>query len=753
MSPEQAAGDELIDHRSDIYSLGCVLYEMLAGAPPFVGHAQAVKVRHIAEPPSPLRAIRPAVSPELEQAVEQALAKTPADRFSSALEFARALAVSASHERPDRAGRRRVALRVALPLTILVALFLFARDRLMRSPNVSAGVMGVVVLPFEYPSGDRSQATAAHVDAHHRFSEAIEGLPQIRAIDGSPLIKGGDSWRAMPFGDLLQHARRLGGRYLVTAGATTAEGKLQITVDLYAASDGQRISRSSAEAPPNGVRPAVGQVALDVMRRVVDRERLPIGAQAAVLASTRSAFALRHLLDGQRMFWRSDFDGAAAEFRSAIEEDSACALAFHRLSVTELSRHDFPAALAAVDAGLRRHPFPSRWNEMLEAQRQYARREGRSAIEGFQRSVRDDPGNIDGWLGLGEALLHFGWFAGYAPSDASPALRRVIALDSTFAPIHHHLFDLALYRGDTTEARRWLRAFPPNDLRQPSREAIAALRFGTAGERATALQRLVNTDRFSISEMVATLMHGAFDVELADTVAAYLTGPARTPDDRLRGAQYRLVTRARLGRWEEGLAAWKAAPSGPALDGWVVQAYFAGYPVSDVAVPMFAAAQRHLSAGRAPDFTLPPWHEHQQAFLAVAHRALLEGGVAETRDLLRRLDRAAARGDASDPLPGSLRSSLEARLAILGGDTARAITLLERSVSRIAESVTQFFPLTAMAPQRLTLASLLVATRQHSRASPWLDSFHNSGSIADALFADRVRRLRAESIRIPTQSP
>jgi tetratricopeptide (TPR) repeat protein len=750
MSPEQAAGDELIDYRSDLYSLGCVLYEMLAGAPPFTGHA--VKARHIADSPPSLRALRASVSEELEGVVEQALAKVPADRFASAVEFARALTGAAPREPIKRGRLRRSSIRVALPLGVLGVLILLARDRLTRSPNVSHSGAGVVVLPFEYESADRSTTAGGDAAVHHRFAEALEGLPQIRAIDGGGLIGANRSWRAMPFADLLRHAQRLHGRYLVTGVVAMNGVTPHVTVDVYDASNGQRISRNTAEIPHGGVRVALGRVALAAMRGMVERDTLVTGTQAGLLSTTSSAFALRHLLDGQRKFWRSDFDGAASSFRSAIEEDSTCALAFHRLSVAEIWRHDFPAALVAAEAGLQRSPFPSRWSELLEAQRQYARREGRSAIEAFQMSVQDDPANIDGWLGLGEALFHFGWFAGYAPSDAGTALRRVIALDSTFAPIHHHLIDLALYRGDASEARRRMHAFPPNALQRSSRQAVIALRFGTRTERAEALHRLADADRFTISELVTVLTHGDFDVQLADTVAAYLAGAGRTPDDRVRGAQYRLVTRAALGRWDDGLSAWKLARSGSNLDGWLVQAHFAGYPVRDLVAPMFAAARAELVAGRAPDFTLPPWHEHQQAFLALTHRALLEGDAADARELLRRLELAAPRADPSDPLPGSLRSSLQARLAMLGGDTARAVALLERSVARIPESVTQFFPLTGMAPQRLVLARLLIANGQVTRALPWLDSFRSSWSIADALFTENVRRLRAESARTARQS-
>ncbi|MFQ5704528.1 MAG: protein kinase [Gemmatimonadales bacterium] len=92
MSPEQATGDRELSARSDVYALGCVLYEMLAGDPPFSGsNVQAVIAKVLVEKPLGLRAIRDTVPLHIEQAVEKALAKVPADRFGSAKDFAEAL--------------------------------------------------------------------------------------------------------------------------------------------------------------------------------------------------------------------------------------------------------------------------------------------------------------------------------------------------------------------------------------------------------------------------------------------------------------------------------------------------------------------------------------------------------------------------------------------------------------------------------------------------------------------------------------
>src|SRR5258705_444470 len=96
MSPEQASGDKRIDPRSDVYSLAAVLYEMLAGEPPFTGpSAQAIAARVITDPPQPIRTVRPGLPAHVERALARGLAKSPADRHRTARAFVEALAAPA----------------------------------------------------------------------------------------------------------------------------------------------------------------------------------------------------------------------------------------------------------------------------------------------------------------------------------------------------------------------------------------------------------------------------------------------------------------------------------------------------------------------------------------------------------------------------------------------------------------------------------------------------------------------------------
>src|SRR5207302_4509341 len=108
MSPEQASGGGLIDGRSDVYSLGCVLYEMLVGEPPYTGpSAQVVLAKRFTDPVPSVRRLRETIPPVIDAAVSKALAKAPADRFVSAAQFAEGLTPSgALAARPRRSARR-----------------------------------------------------------------------------------------------------------------------------------------------------------------------------------------------------------------------------------------------------------------------------------------------------------------------------------------------------------------------------------------------------------------------------------------------------------------------------------------------------------------------------------------------------------------------------------------------------------------------------------------------------------------------
>ena len=228
MSPEQAYG-EAVDGRCDVYSLGCVLYEMLAGDPPFTGpSAQAVLARHTCDPVPSLRKTRADVPAALEQIVTTALAKRPADRFASAAAFRDALTGAAPPARRRARWQTRALITSALVAAsgaVLVAGYTLRARRLPAGPS-GALVPSVAVLAFQNIGGD---------SANEPFSDGIsdeiatalgrvEGL-QVAARSSAFGFKGKD---IVP----REIGRRLQVRYVLDGGVRMSGNRRRVSVQL-----------------------------------------------------------------------------------------------------------------------------------------------------------------------------------------------------------------------------------------------------------------------------------------------------------------------------------------------------------------------------------------------------------------------------------------------------------------------------------------------------------------------------------------
>ncbi|MBI4501642.1 MAG: protein kinase [Gemmatimonadetes bacterium] len=738
MSPEQCVGDTQLDGRSDIYSLACVTFEMLVGDPPFAGpSAQVIIARQMHERPPSLRIARSTIPDHVEDALEKALAKIPADRFADAREFARAL------HRPELVAvkRRPIAVKRLLLGSALGLLLLAGWAVWSRPKRSSPGRDAVIVIPaFDHRSPSSPAAARLEAASRDLLTSYLGQLPGVQILDpgqSGALAPG----PPIPARIQVADARRMGADYLLLGKLDGADENPAVAVELHSVRNGRLVTRTAGSGVPDHLSETIARIAMEIIRATVVDGTLRLGGNADLVSATTSPPALGYALLGQRQFWSGDLVGAATAFRHAIEADSTFGIAYHRLSVAQTWAYDYAAAYRTVEAGLARSGgLAPRSVRLLSAQRQFALRNADSAIAAFQTVVLDDSGNADGWLGLGESLYHLGGFAGYCIGDALPAFERLVALDTAFAPIYYHLVDLAILAGDEPRARKFL---PRVDHgRGPTRELAIALKFAARREREKALAIVSRGDRQAvISPLVALFSHDRGSESLVDTLAGYLVSNHRTPADRTRGAQYRLVTGAALGKWPAAFSAWAAAPQRAPLDGWLLEGVFAGYPAAPAADSMFAWADSQVARGRAPSFRSAPLEDVYQAFWALAERAVLEGDSLQVLSLLRRLDKSAVPIDPADPGPPSLRAALTARLALLARDTARAVRLLETAVARPMEPWITFYPLLSMAPERFLLTTLLFARGDYRSGGRWLRSFSNTSSVADAMYHPQLKRL------------
>ena len=279
MPPEQSAGTGKVDRRSDIYSLACVLYETLAGQPPFTGPtAQAIMARHSLDSVPRLKVVREAIPDDIESVIERALEKVPADRYQTAVQFREALS-SASTGRVSRVAPRRPSLlaplrrhraaAVAAGVAFLAAITwaVFGRGGSAGARTAGLDVRHVAVLYFNDLSPDSSLGFLAD-----GLTEGlIDQLAEVRTLN--VISRNG----IIPFRhtDLARDsvARALGAGTLVEGSVEPVRDRVRVTVRLVDGASGADLLRRATFEQPSGNLLAIRDTLAVQVARVL-RERL-----------------------------------------------------------------------------------------------------------------------------------------------------------------------------------------------------------------------------------------------------------------------------------------------------------------------------------------------------------------------------------------------------------------------------------------------------------------------------------------------
>ena len=528
MSPEQTFSEDVIDGRSDVYALGCVAYEMLAGRPPFGGEtARAIAIRHSRDPVPTLT--RPDLPPSIRLAIERALAKDPAERWATAAEFAAALAgLESSAPRPRvPAARRAISKGVLATGTIALALIAGAvalRSRSTPRPTTDPNL--VAVLPFRVV-GDSSfhYLREGMVDLLSTKFGAMEGL---HTVDVRAVLS---AWRRMERPgaepspeDARALARSLGSGRFVLGDIVATPAGLALRARLLN-SDGASQADAAVEGLPDSLFALVDKLSVQLLASSAGEP----GQRVADLASA-SIPAVRAYLVGRAASRRGENARAIRAFSAALEIDSTFALA--ALGMASSGAWSQQAGQSqALRRGLRtgyalRTRLSRRDQLLFEAwvhPSEPAAHTAARQLAGWLRAAEAAPESPEAQYEYGDRLYHSGAQLGVTDwvERATALFARALALDSAQAQPSAHLVELAARAGDR-DLTRQLRDLYTRDAAAADAGDYVQWRAAIALEDQAALTRLGSrrTD-IGLSALLRIVGFGQSDGVGLDDVGIY----------------------------------------------------------------------------------------------------------------------------------------------------------------------------------------------------------------------------------------
>ncbi len=436
MSPEQAAGEKDLDGRSDLYSLACVLYEMLGGQPPFTGPSvESVVHQHIAVQAPPITNLRPAVPAAVAAALQRALAKTPADRFHPVAEFARALSAGPGAPVPGvvtpggvtpgavtpgagppagAAGaprRRWLAPAAGAVVVLAAAAYLLARSGLLRGSSSGATIRSIAVMPLDNYSADSTQAYFAE-GMTDELTTDLASISSLRVISrGSVMQYAGKNRPPAP-----EIARALNVDAIVEGSVTREGDRVRITAQLIDARADRHLWAQTFERQSRDVLALQAELASAIANainaRVTRAEQTRLAAAPSIDPAAHDAY-----LRGRYFFARpsdQNLQKAIEQFNQAVQLSPDFAPAWSGLSDAYLWAAFNEGFISASEAG----PM------------------ARTAAE---RAVQLDSSAAEGHASLATYLA---WFPhDWAGSEAE--FRRAIAINPNYA-FAHDQFGLVL---------------------------------------------------------------------------------------------------------------------------------------------------------------------------------------------------------------------------------------------------------------------------------------------------------------------
>jgi serine/threonine-protein kinase len=442
MSPEQASGQRRLDGCADLYSLGCVLYEMLAGDPPFTGAtAQAIIARHLVDQPPAISTVRPTVTPAFEDVLEKVLAKVPADRYQSGAELSAALQQAVT-------GGRTRARRLRWPAAAAGVIAVAGIAALMVHPRVSLDANKVMGFPLVAQGGvppfEVEQVEAA-------VAAAMQDTDPLRWLRAR-LYLGEGARGSLTADSATRVARRRGARYWLGGSLARIGDSLLVRLELFdAGADSLVASRTEAGGPGTpGYVLAFRAVNL-LLPRVVGRST----HVAEKYLERHQPAAVAKWLAGEVAYRNARYRNALALYREALAADSTLVPAALKGAMSAAWLVEYAAADSLVQLALSHESELPPPNRLLAhgMAHQFAG-DGDSAAVWYQRAVEQNPDWSEAWYSVGEAAYHLWPGREQLDSVAHDAFLRSVQADPDFAPVVFHLAELAIAGNDLDGAAK-----------------------------------------------------------------------------------------------------------------------------------------------------------------------------------------------------------------------------------------------------------------------------------------------------------
>lgn len=738
MSPEQSAG-ERVDARADIYALGCVLYELLTGTPPFTGSSQrAIMARHAMDPVPSVRTVRGEVPPALEAVTAKALAKTPGDRFADASEFRTAMLAAATSTAMPAARRhvlRRTGLTAGAAVVVGVAAFFATRPSALDGLNPNRVMVYPLVLPADWP-GSRT----AGEDASTMIGSAMDGAGSLRWLDGWQLLAPArrDDMRSLSDSEANALARLHRCRYVLTGRLAMRSGdSAEVLLSLRDLTTDSLVSRPRAVA----LRREPWRAGLRAVTAMLPT-LIPGGGPNVMRDwGDRDPLAVAHFLAGEAAFRRVRLGDALGQFKAAVAADSSFGAAALRGAQAAMWDHRIGDAATLVRVATTHAPSP---RERTFAAGLAAYLDGRadSAVTALRAALELDPEMTVAWMQLSETYLHLLPASGRTDSLAGDALTHATALDSSATNLLYHQVELAARAGDTARADSIARRFMALASDTMLRGEVELLSACASGRLTSAQRREAALKRPQVLLVAAKMLGVAHPRCMRDLYGELLrvdTLPGPDAEGRrwfeLVGLHQVLLAR---GATDSAIAAidafearWK---SGTSL-------YLYDAPV----VPALAARARRVAATdsarfgadfRGAPYTLRLWLNGVWA--------AVDGRVATAQAVAAELGvRAARDGRRADSV---MTESLLAHVALARADTTDATKRFSALLHRpIPYEGVSWDEAPSLGLERLTLGRLLLARRQFAEARAVLEVLDSAQPAVFPLYAPAALRLRAEA--------